>query len=104
MIVGIGVDMVSVRRIEQSLERFGDRFAGKVLSTGELPRFRDATLPAAFLAKRFAAKEAVAKALGTGMRHHCAQEVGRALRRTLRCGAAEGGQAGRRQHPRQHIR
>ena len=68
MILGIGVDMVSVRRVEQSLERFGDRFARKVLSAEELARYRDASLPAAFLAKRFAAKEAVAKALGTGMR------------------------------------
>ena len=68
MIVGIGVDMVEIHRVEQSLERFGGRFAGKLLSAGELARFRDATMPAAFLAKRFAAKEAVAKALGTGMR------------------------------------
>lgn len=68
MILGIGVDMVEIHRVEQSLARFGDRFARKVLSAGELARFREANHPAAFLAKRFAAKEAVAKALGTGMR------------------------------------
>jgi len=68
MIVGIGVDMVDVRRVERSLERFGQRFAGKVLSPEEQAEFRLRTAPASWLAKRFAVKEAVAKALGTGMR------------------------------------
>lgn len=68
MIAGIGVDIVRVSRLANSLSRFGDRFAVKVLSQAEMPRFVSATNQAAWLAKRFAAKEAVAKALGTGMR------------------------------------
>ncbi len=68
MIVGIGTDLVEVARIERSLERFGDRFAHKILSSTELQNYRSAASRSHFLAKRFAAKEAVAKALGTGMR------------------------------------
>ncbi len=68
MIVGIGVDLVRVERIRDSLERFGERYARKILGEGELERFHQAQRPEHFLAKRFAAKEAVAKALGTGFR------------------------------------
>lgn len=68
MIVGIGTDLVEVARIERSLSRFGDRFAGKILSSAELKSFQASKSKSHFLAKRFAAKEAVAKALGTGMR------------------------------------
>lgn len=68
MIAGIGVDMVKVERIARSLERFGDRFVGKILAPNEMSAWREAHNPVALLAKRFAAKEAVAKALGTGMR------------------------------------
>lgn len=68
MIAGIGVDIVAISRVAKSLARFGDRFAGKVLSDDEMARFARAANKPAWLAKRFAAKEAVAKALGTGMR------------------------------------
>jgi holo-[acyl-carrier protein] synthase len=68
MIVGIGVDIVEVARIAGALSRHGERFAKKVLSPVELSGFMGVTARAAWLAKRFAAKEAVAKALGTGMR------------------------------------
>ncbi|MEO8039011.1 MAG: holo-ACP synthase [Betaproteobacteria bacterium] len=68
MIAGIGVDIVQVVRVEQALVRFGDRFAQRVLAPSEWPEFEAAARPAAFLAKRFAAKEAFGKALGTGIR------------------------------------
>lgn len=67
MILGIGVDIVSIPRVAKSLARFGDKFAAKILSDAEMPRYAVAVNKAAWLAKRFAAKEAVAKALGTGM-------------------------------------
>lgn len=69
MIFGIGVDLVDVRRIEHSLKTHGERFAARILSDVELLEFKQQALPAPFLAKRFAAKEAAAKALGTGFRH-----------------------------------
>lgn len=68
MIAGIGVDIVQLDRMEQALTRFGDRFARRVLAPSEWPDFEAAGRPAAFLAKRFAAKEAFGKALGTGIR------------------------------------
>jgi holo-[acyl-carrier protein] synthase len=68
MIFGIGTDVVEIGRIAQALERFGGRFARRVLCEPELKRFSGHRLPAAFLAKRFAAKEAFTKALGTGIR------------------------------------
>lgn len=68
MIVGNGTDIVEVARIAGSLERFGVRFAKKILSPTELAQYESAKSGLNFLAKRFAAKEAVAKALGTGMR------------------------------------
>ena len=68
MIAGIGVDIVEVARMAQALERFGDRFAQRVLAPAEWPDFEAAGRPAAFLAKRFAAKEAFGKAFGTGIR------------------------------------
>ena len=68
MILGIGSDLSDIRRIEQSLARFGERFTHRVFT--ETERARSARKPdrAASYAKRFAAKEACAKALGTGMR------------------------------------
>lgn len=68
MIVGIGTDLCEIGRIEQALARFGDRFAERVLMRHELDRFRAHRKPAAYLAKRFAAKEAFSKAIGTGIR------------------------------------
>ena len=67
MIYGVGTDVVEIARIEKALARFGERFARRILCEAELPRFRCHRLPAAYLAKRFAAKEAFAKALGTGV-------------------------------------
>jgi holo-[acyl-carrier protein] synthase len=68
MIIGIGSDLSDIRRIEASLERFGDRFTHRIYT--EIERARSERKPdrAASYAKRFAAKEACAKALGTGMR------------------------------------
>lgn len=68
MIFGIGTDIVHVPRMEENLTRHGERFAQRVLSSVELTEFAHAARPAQFLAKRFAAKEAAAKALGTGFR------------------------------------
>ncbi len=66
MIFGVGTDIVRVARIAGSLERHGARFAERILTEAELAEFAQAARPAPFLAKRFAAKEAAAKALGTG--------------------------------------
>ena len=68
MIHGIGMDVVRVARFEAMLERHGVRAAARILAPEEMPPFADASQPARFLAKRFAAKEALAKALGTGVR------------------------------------
>jgi holo-[acyl-carrier protein] synthase len=68
MIYGVGNDVVEIGRIERALERFGERFARRVLCEPELKRFQAHRKPAAYLAKRFAAKEAFTKALGTGIR------------------------------------
>ena len=68
MIFGLGTDVVEIARIQQALERWGERFARKILCEPELQRFRKHRLPANYLAKRFAAKEAFTKALGTGIR------------------------------------
>jgi holo-[acyl-carrier protein] synthase len=67
MIYGVGTDVVEIGRIQKALERFGERFAERILCEPELLRFRSHRLPAAYLAKRFAAKEAFTKALGTGI-------------------------------------
>lgn len=68
MIYGIGVDIVEIRRMEDSLARFGRRIAEKILSPAECDEFDAAPRQARFLARRFAAKEALVKALGTGFR------------------------------------
>ena len=67
MIYGVGTDVVEIARIEQALARFGERFARRILCESEVKRFHGHRLPANFLAKRFAAKEAFTKALGTGI-------------------------------------
>lgn len=68
MIFGIGTDIVEVSRIEDSLARFGDAFARRILTEQEWLSYQRSKTQARFLAKRFAAKEAFAKALGTGLR------------------------------------
>lgn len=67
MIVSIGVDVVEIRRIEESLERKGDRLARRILGEAEWKEWLGRRDRAAYLAGRFAAKEAVAKAMGTGL-------------------------------------
>lgn len=66
-IKGIGTDMVFVPRIQGLYQRFGERFAKRILTPKELARVQDLHDPVPFLAKRFAAKEALSKALGTGI-------------------------------------
>lgn len=67
-LVGIGTDIVHVPRMARGLERFGERYAERLLTPDELREFRRSARPAQFLAKRFAAKEAFVKALGSGFR------------------------------------
>lgn len=67
-IYGIGTDIVEVRRMTAILDRHGHRFARHVLAPQEMPEYEASHFPARFLAKRFAAKEAFAKAMGTGFR------------------------------------
>lgn len=68
MIFGIGTDIVEVSRIAASIEEFGDAFAARILAESELESYQLSQIKARFLAKRFAAKEAFSKALGTGLR------------------------------------
>jgi holo-[acyl-carrier protein] synthase len=68
MIIGIGVDICNIERIEGTLDRFGDRFRLRVYTDTELAKARRRPDEAATLAKRWAAKEACSKALGTGLR------------------------------------
>ena len=68
MIYGVGTDVVEVARVARSLARFGERFARRILSDAEFEQFRAHRQPSYFLAKRFAAKEAFSKALGSGIR------------------------------------
>ena len=98
MIHGVGTDVVRVARMQTALTRFGDRFADRILTAGERQDYQRARRKAHFLARRFAAKEALLKALGTGLRDgmrwrdigvvhdplgrpslHCAGQVGEAL-------------------------
>ncbi len=66
MIVGIGVDIAETERFEKIYARFGERIAQRILTANELREFDRRNNPATYLATRFAAKEAAAKALGTG--------------------------------------
>jgi len=68
VIFGVGTDVVEIARIQQALDRFGEKFAKRVLCEPELARYHRHKLPANYLAKRFAAKEAFTKALGTGIK------------------------------------
>ncbi|MCB1854676.1 MAG: holo-ACP synthase [Pseudomonadales bacterium] len=65
--IAVGTDILRVGRIEAVLERLGDRFVERILTPAERQEYRLSRQPARLLAKRFAAKEAVAKALGTGI-------------------------------------
>jgi holo-[acyl-carrier protein] synthase len=67
MILGIGNDLIDIRRIERTLERFGERFIDRVFTDVERAKSDRRAARAASYAKRFAAKEACAKALGTGV-------------------------------------
>ncbi len=71
MIYGIGTDIVEVDRIEASISQFGDDFAERILAESELESYLKSQIKPRFLAKRFAAKEAFSKALGTGLRAPC---------------------------------
>lgn len=68
MIVGIGNDVIDIRRIEETLTRFGDRFIARIFTDVEIRKSEKRAQRAASYAKRFAAKEACSKALGTGFR------------------------------------
>ena len=68
MIFGIGTDIVEVSRIEASIAQFGDEFAKRILADIEFASYQQSHIKPRFLAKRFAAKEAFSKALGTGLR------------------------------------
>lgn len=67
MIVGIGSDMIDIRRVERTIERYGDRFINRIYTDIEQSKSDRRRARAASYAKRFAAKEACAKALGTGL-------------------------------------
>nr|WP_321457485.1 holo-ACP synthase [uncultured Cohaesibacter sp.] len=69
MIIGTGNDLIDIRRIEKSLERFGERFINRIFTDKEIKRSERKAQRAASYAKRFAAKEACSKALGTGLSH-----------------------------------
>src|SRR2546423_11932413 len=67
MILGIGIDIIEVARIEASYERFGERFLNRILHPNEISYCLSHKAPGPFLAARFAAKEAISKAFGTGI-------------------------------------
>ncbi|WP_373235892.1 holo-ACP synthase [Cohaesibacter celericrescens] len=67
MIIGTGNDLMDIRRIEKSLDRFGERFINRIFTHKEITRSERKNQRAASYAKRFAAKEACSKALGTGL-------------------------------------
>jgi holo-[acyl-carrier protein] synthase len=67
MILGIGTDLIEIERVQQSLNRFGERFMRKVFTAGEVAYCRRKKQASESFAARFAAKEAAAKALGTGI-------------------------------------
>lgn len=69
MILGIGSDLIDVRRIERTIERHGERFLERIFTPVERAKAEGRTRRVETYAKRFAAKEACAKALGTGIRH-----------------------------------
>ena len=68
MIHGVGTDIVAIARVERMLSEHGERTAAKLLAPSEMEKYRQVAQPAAWLAKRVAAKEALGKALGLGLR------------------------------------
>lgn len=68
MIIGVGSDLIDIRRIERTIERFGDRFTHRIFTPGERERSQRRAAWVESYARRFAAKEACSKALGTGFR------------------------------------
>ena len=68
MIIGLGSDLIDIRRIEKTIEQYGDRFLNRIFTSAERARSDRRAGRVASYAKRFAAKEACAKALGTGLR------------------------------------
>ena len=68
MIVGVGTDVVSIERVGSAMDRWGERFVNRILTPEERLRYATTRQKASHLAKRFAAKEAFAKAIGTGIR------------------------------------
>lgn len=68
-IVGLGTDIAEIERVEKALNRSGDAFARRILADDEYQKYAQIKQQARFLAKRFAAKEAASKALGTGIAH-----------------------------------
>ena len=69
MIYGIGIDVVEPQRVERLRDKYGERFARRVLTPIEWPGYLRTVRPVLFLANRFAAKEAFSKAMGTGFRY-----------------------------------
>ncbi|MGB5543680.1 MAG: holo-ACP synthase [Gammaproteobacteria bacterium] len=69
MIFGIGTDVIRLDRVQRTFDRFGEQFVGRLLLPAELEAFRRQRRQGRFLAMRFAAKEAVVKAMGTGFAH-----------------------------------
>ncbi len=70
MILGVGIDIIEVARIQTSHERFGERFLRRILCPGEITYCLSNKHPAPHIAARFAAKEAISKAFGTGIGRH----------------------------------
>ncbi|MFL6689553.1 MAG: holo-ACP synthase [Alphaproteobacteria bacterium] len=68
MIIGLGSDLIDIRRIEQTIERYGERFLDRIFTLVEREKSDNRAQRASSYAKRFAAKEACSKALGTGLR------------------------------------
>jgi holo-[acyl-carrier protein] synthase len=69
MVLGLGTDLIETRRVQQSMDRFGERFLERIFSAGEIAYCKRKKNAAESFAVRFAAKEAGAKALGTGISH-----------------------------------
>jgi len=69
MIYGIGIDVIEPQRVARLMDKYGERFARRVLTSLEWPAYQKTARPVLFIANRFAAKEAFSKAMGTGFRY-----------------------------------